>query len=415
MDNEFDAFVRQAQTTRLSKMEEESCEKRIFGEMRKKPVRSLKDTCLSEHMTPFTPVQIKAAAALRLTAEESTRAEKTVHAFMEEHPVNMAKAVLKKEQSSHASVWSSVFSLRFGPAFAAVMILVLGGGSLSYAAESALPGDPLYGIKIHVNEEVRATVAISTQAKAEWEADRATRRIGEAEQLAAEGKLTPDTNAALMVAFTTHLQASQKNIQVIADGGDIAEANAINQHTEEQLRDHASTLTTLAGKEENTVVHQDIAAVLHTVEHATDATIAFDGSMKGQIAMNQMAVPMMAMNAQNSDTTSPSADFVAPSFAAARTFIALDAPSTTLSSTESATDPQMPIMHTMGLMKRAGSGASSNTSSGSGSSSIRNRSASSATNTQSSSGVQTDLPIDAESESDATVKIQTAPDATISH
>src|SRR3990167_7091842 len=64
-----------------------------------------------------------------------------------------------------------------------VLIIVVGGGGISYAAEGTLPGDLLYPVKITVNESVRGALAFSAASKAEWHATAAERRMVEVETL----------------------------------------------------------------------------------------------------------------------------------------------------------------------------------------------------------------------------------------
>ena len=70
-----------------------------------------------------------------------------------------------------------------------IVALLLGGGGTSFAAQSSLPGDVLYPVKIHVNEAVRSSLTFSTASKASLETELAEARLKETEELAAEGKM----------------------------------------------------------------------------------------------------------------------------------------------------------------------------------------------------------------------------------
>lgn len=83
-----------------------------------------------------------------------------------------------------------------------VAVAVALGGGVSYAAEQSLPGEALYIVKTSVNEPVREVLALSAEAKSEWEARRVERRLEEAETLAAEGRLSEE----IRVAIEQHLQ-----------------------------------------------------------------------------------------------------------------------------------------------------------------------------------------------------------------
>jgi hypothetical protein len=87
---------------------------------------------------------------------------------------------------------------------AALMIIVL-GGTTTYAAQGALPGGVLYPVKIYVNEGVAGALAVSDQAKLSYHTGVAQERLKEAEALAAEGKLDATTTAQLETNFNDHL------------------------------------------------------------------------------------------------------------------------------------------------------------------------------------------------------------------
>lgn len=76
-----------------------------------------------------------------------------------------------------------------------ISILVIGsllmGGSVSFASENAVPGDALFPVKVHVNENVRGAVAVTPKAKAEWEVRLVERRLEEVEKLATTQNVTP--------------------------------------------------------------------------------------------------------------------------------------------------------------------------------------------------------------------------------
>ncbi len=64
----------------------------------------------------------------------------------------------------------------------AVLVVFVGAGT-AYAAESALPGSPLYAVKININEKLQTTLAMNAQQKAQTHAALAHRRVEEAEAL----------------------------------------------------------------------------------------------------------------------------------------------------------------------------------------------------------------------------------------
>jgi hypothetical protein len=99
-----------------------------------------------------------------------------------------------------------------------IIAVVLAGGA-SFAAENSLPGDILYPVKIHVNEEVRAVVALDAEAKIRAAERRALLRLEEAEKLEAKGKLDAEVTAEIAARFKEHAEAlSAKLEKVHAEG-----------------------------------------------------------------------------------------------------------------------------------------------------------------------------------------------------
>ncbi len=302
--DEIDAFFDKAKKMCLSEAERSACLNRITQKMAENPVRDTKESCPTEHMTDFDPALAQKAQAIRLTIGESDRAGKALFAFMKDHPVDMAAALRQHEKRSG---FFELFSLRFSPVVASVLMLVLGTGSLSYAAEYALPGDALYPVKIHVNETVHAALAVNAEAKAEWEAIRAERRVKEATKLAEKGRLTEEKSASLAVAFNTHIAAAHSKIEVMAKAGNRDRAKKVGEKTEAALRKQIIAL-----KNNNAVV-----AMRQYVEQAADATIALDSKISEEIVMDASSTPAAMMMADASSS-------VESSSVSSRTIVAVD-------------------------------------------------------------------------------------------
>ena len=107
------------------------------------------------------------------------------------------------------------FSPRFVVPVVLLLIVSLSTGT-AFAAQSALPGDALYAVKIHVNEPVAVALATTPQAKAEVQASIATTRLEEAETLASQGTLDATTSAELADNFAEHATAAQAGVAAVA-------------------------------------------------------------------------------------------------------------------------------------------------------------------------------------------------------
>jgi hypothetical protein len=73
----------------------------------------------------------------------------------------------------------------------AVLVLLSGSSFTVYAAQSSLPGEPLYAIKSW-SEDVRLSMTLSTKAKLNLTLDYTNRRVAEISELLAGGKVLND-------------------------------------------------------------------------------------------------------------------------------------------------------------------------------------------------------------------------------
>jgi hypothetical protein len=152
-------------------------------------------------------------------------------------------------------------------------ILAMGGGTAA-AAENAVPGDLLYPIKTQVNEEVRAALAISPEAKAAWEAKRAERRLEESEKLAETGKLTTSTSAVLAARFTEFSQKANERLQKLQDSGKLTadQVQQLKENFEVAVKAHDEVLSRLQEKEQ---ARAQLKAVVNSLREQASSTIKY--------------------------------------------------------------------------------------------------------------------------------------------
>ena len=193
-------------------------------------------TNTDEHM--LAKVRI-AARGFVLSAEEKNRMRKNISAFMRARPVSGADPY-RSIRWFNFSLFSSGRSL----AAAGVLGVIL-MGSVSYAAEGALPGEPLYSVKLNVNEQVQRMIALTPKAQANWEATAAERRLTEVETLAKTGKLNPELKAQIKKTFETHAEAAKNKIAQLTSRQDANAAANIGSNFESSLRAHEKILTQL--------------------------------------------------------------------------------------------------------------------------------------------------------------------------
>ena len=126
-----------------------------------------------------------------------------------------------------------------------LLILLMLTGGTSLAANNTLPGDALYPVKIHLNENVESLLAITAKADAQVNANHAILRLKEAELLANEGKLTPELNTEIKNNFANEVKSLATNLGDVKNNGDIKNLSEISDNFEKELSGRYHSLDNL--------------------------------------------------------------------------------------------------------------------------------------------------------------------------
>lgn len=156
--------------------------------------------------------------------------------------------------------------LRFAGAFAVLVIAALGGSSAF--ASSALPGDALYSVKIHLNESVERTLAPSPVAKAVVDIKHAEERLSEVELLAARGDAADTDVADVAEQVAVAVASATDTAHDLANSGDEAKADSIHARISSALLAHADILDAQAGSLDD----EDSGRSLRALSFAVSAT-----------------------------------------------------------------------------------------------------------------------------------------------
>lgn len=167
-------------------------------------------------------------AATKTTMDDVSRRRMRTHLF-EYTKMRPIRANTSARPLQISQYWFSTFfasHTHSTPVIAAILIVAVSAGTVA-AAETALPGDVLYPIKVHVTEEVRATLAVTPKAKADWAVNRAERRLEEAATLALSGKLDDVTRAELDINLDEHARSAEASRGQLASKDDQSDADEI--------------------------------------------------------------------------------------------------------------------------------------------------------------------------------------------
>lgn len=157
---------------------------------------------------------------------------------------------LPHAQSYSVSLSYSWFTFAHRPIAAALVLVLVFGSGVSYAAENALPGDALYAVKTYINEPAKVALATNAEAKAEVQIELAERRIEEAAILAAEGRLDEETEDDLAIAFESHAEAVAEHIAE-ADADDEGISMELASRFENRLAAHENILLEVESSDES--------------------------------------------------------------------------------------------------------------------------------------------------------------------
>lgn len=168
-------------------------------------------------MTQKHPTEyFKEVADITLPDNQKTQMREKLSAYADLHAVGgvtVHEDVRSNENIQHVSVWG-LFTRRtqFMYLNATLLIALALGGGTAVAAEGALPGDTLYPVKVHVNENVRGALAIGANAEATLQTELLNERIEEAEMLAARGELEGDTATLVEANITAQAEAANEAV-----------------------------------------------------------------------------------------------------------------------------------------------------------------------------------------------------------
>lgn len=234
-------------------------------------------------MTNFEDTLKKMGEGISLSHDERAKMDRVIREY----------AALKPLARPHAHSATLSYSwLSFGhrPVAAALVIVMVFGSGVSYAAENALPGDALYTVKTYINEPAKIALATSAEAKAEVQIELAERRIEEAAILAAEGRLDEKTEDELAVAFESHAAAVAENMAK-ADEEDDSASTELASRFETRLAAHENVL--LEVESEGEVTHSNRLA--EAIRSATEETLTH--SLGNALAANILADTMASTDA----------------------------------------------------------------------------------------------------------------------
>lgn len=217
-----------------------------------------------------------------LSESERVQMKGNLRAFMREHPARVPFRIrLLDRFAAAAGAPGRVFVIHpraqlAGALGLAVVFLSVG---TSYAAESALPGDVLYSVKVNVNERVAEALAPSPSVRAAVVVSHTLRRLQEAETLAAQGRLSTSVSADIQSALQASAADFDRDVEAVAHApGGATVAADLQSNLEVTLASHARALTVIQATrpQSDQSLTPILVAVIAHAEHARAAQAQAD-------------------------------------------------------------------------------------------------------------------------------------------
>ena len=154
------------------------------------------------------------AQGLSLNQKDKDVLLSEMKSFMQDNPAEENSAFVI-EPPIKKGIFSEIFRVRIFPIIAS-FVLVFSIGTPMYAAESSLPGEILYAIKVGINEQLRSFLSFSPTSKALWEIRKAERRLEEASMLIEKGGLSAKESEDLLEKLKANMASVEKHLKTVA-------------------------------------------------------------------------------------------------------------------------------------------------------------------------------------------------------
>jgi hypothetical protein len=154
------------------------------------------------------------AQGLSLNQKDKDVLLSEMRSFMQDNPAGENSAFVI-EPPIKKGIFSEIFRVRLLPLVAS-LVLVFSIATPMYAAESSLPGEILYAIKVGINEQLRSFFNFSPTSKALWEIRLAERRLGEASMLIEKGGLSAKESEDLLEKLKANMASVEKHLKTVA-------------------------------------------------------------------------------------------------------------------------------------------------------------------------------------------------------
>lgn len=245
----------------------------------------MNDTQITEYL--------KKLKSIKLSNTAHTDMKRRLSEYADFHSTGEAVRVFDSKRSiervPEGTLVTRLIGFKFTYMTAVILLVLMIGGGTSFAAQSALPGDFLYPVKVEINENVESAFAVSNKSEATLQAKLVEERLSEAEKLAVKGTLTNEASLELRNRIEAHYMSARSFGEAAEAEGELELSVNTIASLDGIFNSYATTLTEIdvkAGRNDTEEIVTDIRAF---------ASLAGDG--------DATAATTMAADANTSNAT----------------------------------------------------------------------------------------------------------------
>lgn len=192
---------------------------------------------------------INTAKDIKLSEEKKGIIRGRIIDFVELNPLKTPHP-----QPLKSPLYVSKFSvLNFSKAISfALIILIAGGSTISYASEDTLPGDLFYTVKVNFTEPIQSSLAFTPEAKLEIKTKQVERRLTEAQILLQKNDTTPAKHAEVEARVERKVSEISETMTKLQERGDVEVILKTTSQLEPVLQAHRQALQEVIEKETQT-------------------------------------------------------------------------------------------------------------------------------------------------------------------
>jgi hypothetical protein len=168
----------------------------------------------------------------------------------------MATVMLEYPSREYQPLYHQIIEHGIRIVLSAFLFAIFVGGSVSVIADNALPGDPLYTFKIHVNEEVKGAFLTTPAKKAAYQTSRIEERLNEVQTLAQTKTLTRAKQETAQKALDSHLTQLSQELSKTDPAAALAVTDTLKAAivAKKDAATGSATATTLSANEKSEVI-----------------------------------------------------------------------------------------------------------------------------------------------------------------